>query len=205
MRWILFFVTIFTTLGLEQIFFDAIGVDVHSRMAIKLMMVPAILVGFIAFNGYPIYSQAFLVASIKTKVILLSPFLWFLVVLLYVMIFEPYGSSMNNKDEIYLLQVMLLPPTAYITVYLIANNYQALKARLLRVSAINRLMILSSLLWILIVGSYVMVFAPYGRWMNDEDYIHMFTVMLFPIIILWIISWLYREFFPNCGDSDEKR
>lgn len=61
---------------------------------------------------------------------------------------------------------------------------------------IYRIVIFGTILWILIVLSYVLLFEPYG-YMSDDDIIHMIKVTLFPPSVAWFSFFLYSKFFKT--------
>ncbi|HVY23461.1 MAG TPA: hypothetical protein VG962_08935 [Steroidobacteraceae bacterium] len=64
-----------------------------------------------------------------------------------------------------------------------------------------RASIVFPLLWILCLGAYVALFNPYG-YMTDDNYWHMFKVMLFPPVGVLVGALLYRKLI---GPSDVEK
>lgn len=61
-------------------------------------------------------------------------------------------------------------------------------------SKITRIVFVAPIFWICSVILYVFLFEPYGGYMSDRDYLHMFKVMLFPSIILIAGRVVYSKF-----------
>ncbi len=64
-------------------------------------------------------------------------------------------------------------------------------------SKITRIVFVAPIFWICSVILYVFLFEPYGGYMSDRDYLHMFKVMLFPSIILIAGRVVYSKFISS--------
>lgn len=64
-------------------------------------------------------------------------------------------------------------------------------------SKITRIVFVAPIFWICSVILYVFLFEPYGGYMSDRDYLHMFKVMSFPSIILIAGRVVYSKFISS--------
>lgn len=64
-------------------------------------------------------------------------------------------------------------------------------------SKITRIVFVAPIFWICSVILYVFLFDPYGVYMSDREYLHMFKVMLFPPIILIAGRVVYSKFISS--------
>lgn len=71
---------------------------------------------------------------------------------------------------------------------------QTAKARLQTLPRDMRLALFAAVSWGVCVPSYVFLFKPYGRYMRDDDTLHMIGVIFIPIIIGLGLFSIYRKF-----------
>lgn len=66
-----------------------------------------------------------------------------------------------------------------------------------------RASVVFSLLWVICVAAYVSLFAPYGAYVTEDEYYHMFKVMVFPPIVGVVSLFLYKKFvaFPGADTT----
>ena len=56
-----------------------------------------------------------------------------------------------------------------------------------------RLAFFGSLVWILVIATFTILFQPYGR-MYGGDFLHMLSVMMFTLLLALALLWIYDKF-----------
>lgn len=57
-----------------------------------------------------------------------------------------------------------------------------------------RLAIFGAAAWVLGVAVFVFLFQPYGRYMRDDDMLHMLSVMFMPTVLALGLYWVYERY-----------
>lgn len=71
---------------------------------------------------------------------------------------------------------------------------QTTQQRLQKLPRDMRIALFAAVSWGVCVPSYVFLFKPYGRYMRDDDTLHMIGVVFIPIILGLGLFFIYRKF-----------
>jgi uncharacterized membrane protein YhaH (DUF805 family) len=74
------------------------------------------------------------------------------------------------------------------------NNKNSVNGLFSGFSKRTRLVLFGCLIWIMVVPVYSFLFSPYGRYMRDDDFTHMLSVMFLPTLVVGILYWFYERF-----------